>query len=355
MYLESGYTVRDFIAINRGRIHTLFVSKKERKKLSDEGFNVFTTDFEAYTARIRRRHAVNEKKIEEFFSVKLGGYSNKELAESFREAVLFCIKMWTDYFVLEYHSSDKVPQTLSGGGNGKDVETLQKNVDALAKLKLLQRQSLNKTFYFPNIFDSYLAEIERRVALRFDIHNYNYYELIDALLGKDISSVPDRSGFVARGKSLGGQDIIGEGAEELYRRLQEAPAFGQSIRGTPATKGYYKGAVKLIHFSVDTDFVKEVQDMKEGEVLVSGSTGPELMLACKKAGAIITDEGGIISHAAIVSRELGIPCIIGTKIATKVLKDGDMVEVDAERGVVKILAKAEERETTEKNKGARRR
>jgi pyruvate,water dikinase len=57
----------------------------------------------------------------------------------------------------------------------------------------------------------------------------------------------------------------------------------------------------------------------------------------KKAGAIITDEGGITCHAAIVSRELKKPCIIGTKIATQVFKDGDMVEVDAENGIVKII------------------
>jgi pyruvate,water dikinase len=59
----------------------------------------------------------------------------------------------------------------------------------------------------------------------------------------------------------------------------------------------------------------------------------------KKAGAIVTDEGGLTCHAAIVSRELRVPCVIGTKIATKVLKDGDLVEVDADRGIVKILGK----------------
>ena len=56
-----------------------------------------------------------------------------------------------------------------------------------------------------------------------------------------------------------------------------------------------------------------------------------------KSKAIVTDEGGITSHAAIVSRELGIPCIIGTKIGTQVLKDGDLVEVDAYQGIVTIL------------------
>lgn len=80
--------------------------------------------------------------------------------------------------------------------------------------------------------------------------------------------------------------------------------------------------------------------MKKGDVLVTGSTGPEMILACKKTGAIVAEEGGICSHAAIVSRELNIPCIIGTKIATQVLKDGDLVEVDANNGMVKILKRA---------------
>ena len=57
----------------------------------------------------------------------------------------------------------------------------------------------------------------------------------------------------------------------------------------------------------------------------------------KKASAFITDEGGITCHASIIARELKKPCIIGTKIATKVLKDGDMVEVDGNIGVIKIL------------------
>ena len=66
-------------------------------------------------------------------------------------------------------------------------------------------------------------------------------------------------------------------------------------------------------------------------------TDPRYVPAMKKAAAIVTDEGGITCHAAIVSRELKKPCIIGTKIATKVLKDGDEVEVDAEKGVVKKI------------------
>jgi pyruvate,water dikinase len=68
-------------------------------------------------------------------------------------------------------------------------------------------------------------------------------------------------------------------------------------------------------------------------------TSPDYVPAMKRAKAIITDEGGLLSHAAIMSREFGKPCIIGTKIATKILKDGMMVEVDADKGIVRIINK----------------
>jgi len=68
-------------------------------------------------------------------------------------------------------------------------------------------------------------------------------------------------------------------------------------------------------------------------------TSPDYILALKKAAAVVTDEGGMTCHAAIVSRELGIPGIVGTRFATQLLKDGMMVEVDAYNGIVKILEK----------------
>jgi len=70
---------------------------------------------------------------------------------------------------------------------------------------------------------------------------------------------------------------------------------------------------------------------------VTSMTRPEFVPLMKKAAGVVTDEGGISCHAAIISRELGIPCIIGTKTATRRLKDGDQVEVNADRGIVKII------------------
>lgn len=76
--------------------------------------------------------------------------------------------------------------------------------------------------------------------------------------------------------------------------------------------------------------------MQPGEVLVATMTQPRLMLAVEKAGAIVTDEGGMLCHAVLVSREFNLPCVIGTERATHVLHDGDLVEVDGDAGVVRI-------------------
>ncbi len=82
---------------------------------------------------------------------------------------------------------------------------------------------------------------------------------------------------------------------------------------------------------------REGARFKEGCILVTTMTSPDFVPIMKKAIAIITDEGGITSHASIVAREFGIPCVIATKIATNVLNDGDKVEVNANHGVIKIL------------------
>ena len=68
-------------------------------------------------------------------------------------------------------------------------------------------------------------------------------------------------------------------------------------------------------------------------------TFPNFISAMEKAAAFVTDEGGILCHAAIVAREMKKPCIIGTKIATQVLKDGELVEVDASKGIVRKLSR----------------
>ena len=103
------------------------------------------------------------------------------------------------------------------------------------------------------------------------------------------------------------------------------------LKGTTAFPGKINGKVHLV---IDP---KTVKDFQEGEILVAGMTRPDYLHLIKKAAAIVTDAGGMLCHAAISAREMKKPCVIGTQVATKVLNDGDLVEVDADKGIVKRI------------------
>jgi phosphohistidine swiveling domain-containing protein len=132
---------------------------------------------------------------------------------------------------------------------------------------------------------------------------------------------------------------IDPGVENINRYYTESHTSKEqsdTIKGQSGFKGVVRGRVRIVlNVQSDHGFV-------EGEILVAGMTRPEYVPLMKKALAIITDEGGITCHAAIVARELKKPCIIGTKIATRVLHDGDLVEVDADSGMVRVIERASE-------------
>jgi phosphohistidine swiveling domain-containing protein len=118
--------------------------------------------------------------------------------------------------------------------------------------------------------------------------------------------------------------------EKLHKKIDKQIT---ELKGSPAMKGKVIGRARIV-LNVHR------ANLKEGEILIASMTRPEFLPLIKKAGAIITDEGGITSHAAILSRELKKPCIIGTKNATCVIKNGDMIEVDAKKGIIKIIKRA---------------
>ncbi|MFH1030549.1 MAG: PEP-utilizing enzyme, partial [bacterium] len=119
--------------------------------------------------------------------------------------------------------------------------------------------------------------------------------------------------LIVADKNKGVQIWQGEEARIRYEKMEFIKESDEdftkilSLKGTPARAGKAKGAVKIINT------VKHNYKMEKGDILISQATTPDLLSAMKKAAAIITNEGGITCHAAIVSRELGIPCIVGTK------------------------------------------
>ncbi|MBI3032603.1 hypothetical protein HYY69_03950 [Candidatus Woesearchaeota archaeon] len=184
-----------------------------------------------------------------------------------------------------------------------------------------------------------LDEIGKRLGIsRNYVQLYMPEELQDALVHKKILSksvLSDREKcsilfsdkdkmFLYQGKEA--YDLL-----KKYNIADNEEAKVSSFEGMIASGGKAIGIVKVVFNA------KEIEKVQKGDILVAPMTSPDYVPAMRKAGAIITDEGGITCHAAIVSRELGIPCIIGTKIATKLLKDGQQVEVNANHGVIKLI------------------
>jgi phosphohistidine swiveling domain-containing protein len=119
----------------------------------------------------------------------------------------------------------------------------------------------------------------------------------------------------------------------LKSALEKKTEVNEDIHGTTASLGKAIGPAKICRTKQD------LEQFTQGSILITSMTRPEFVPAMKLSAGIVTDEGGITCHAAIIARELKKPCIIGTKIATKVFKDGDIIEVNANHGIVRIIKK----------------
>lgn len=139
--------------------------------------------------------------------------------------------------------------------------------------------------------------------------------------------------FVLKAHGRDSKIFYGQHARRLAKPLfsLHQQKHGNVIHGIVVSRG--RGKIQgTVHVLASP---RQANTMRNGDILVAAMTSPDYIHAMRKAAAVVTDTGGLMSHAAVVSRELGIPCIVGTKIATKVLHDGDMVEVDAEHGTIR--------------------
>ena len=229
-----------------------------------------------------------------------------------------------------------------------DERALGERLARMGQIKNDGREFLNGIFFGS---DAVLSRLLKSFEQRFGIpervlQQYSREEISGLFRGSRVSDEEiarrDDAFYI-----LGNDDttIIKTGTE-ARSDIQEfingaAYEHRDTIKGTVAHPGKVQGRARIIRSGYDNfDMLHHLMDaMKEDDILVAETTSPELMPACKKAGGIITDQGGMLSHAAIVSRELNIPCIVGTSNATEVIRDGDVVEMDARNGVVKILEK----------------
>ena len=150
---------------------------------------------------------------------------------------------------------------------------------------------------------------------------------VPPILGEPPAPPPTLDGLPPHAMEM--MRAFGTALGELFTPAPEMP--GATIAGKPVSPGVYIGTARIVNHP------EEFDRLRKGDVLVTASTSPAFNVVLPLLGAIVTDRGGQLSHAAIVAREYGIPAVVGTLKATLFIKDGDRVKVDGSTGRVEVL------------------
>jgi len=252
-------------------------------------------------------------------------------------------------FLSGINIKERISQILNTSKrNLKEKAKLLKYLNPPKKLRVLleisedfthwQDERKKQTYWSTHYGSLLLSEVGRRFG--FTLHEMKYHFPTEALSlfsqslisKKEIKSRLKKCLWYQKGQDK--YEVITEdSARRIYHKIFEKKSLKavNDFRGLSACRGVARGLVKIVKSATET------KKLKEGDVLVAVMTRPDYIVGIKKAVAIVTNEGGVTCHAAIVSRELNIPCVIGTKIATEVLHDGDIVEVNGNHGVVTVI------------------
>lgn len=315
---------------------TSYLPKKTIEHTSKEGLKLFT-DPELFVG-FKKSFDEFYSKTDVFFEtiLKNENLSKKECALALE---LFS-ENFTHYSKTEFFYIDEVYN------RAHESETLKKHLKEFEGIKNGGRAKLNRMMYEPQ---SYRKQLLQKLAIQFgvmfdDLLMHSKNEVLALYEGQktDVETLNARRKAYILDSSVGEVAYAhGEEAEKMVIVfLATAPkSEAKELKGVVANKGRVRAPATVIKHGKNLfmRLPEILANMPEGNVLVADTTSPELMIACKKASGIITNQGGMMSHAAIVSREMNIPCVVGLGRATELIKDGDMVEVDADQGIVKII------------------
>ncbi len=232
-------------------------------------------------------------------------------------------------------------KTLDGIKASSTLRSFVEILQAYIYLRTYRKNIISRSHF---LHMPLLKEIGVRMKIGNDIYLVSYSEMEKFLqkkekITKDIIrkrkegwGIIAVNGFV---EIISGKKEVLEVMERFQiGKLPLAPAVHTVIKGMPACMGNVIGTVRIVNGK------KEFSKIRQGDILVTQMTTPDFVPLLKKIVGIITDEGGVTCHAAIISREYAIPCIVATGNATKILQDGDQVELNAYTGTIKVYDKA---------------
>jgi len=342
-----GFMFADLLCHGFGYLHPLFICNK------GEFLQYFTNERMEYAARFGHRWLSTPGGFEEYkqefiiFHNKSFEYMKMLIENILADNVRIFYELLYQYFIryskmdfqftnltfLYAKENHIIAESLNNISVFKDIARIWVNAVSINDDCLLNR-------LLSNLSEKFKVSIE-------DMQNYKISEIVNLFDNEYVSYEElnlrkDASVAMSNGYNI--KYYTGELANTFISRVKaiyESQASADII-GQVANRGemqYITGTVRLINVDYGNleQMEKEMLNMNQSEILVSEFTSPELMIACKKAKAIITDLGGMLSHAAIVSREMGIPCIVGTEHASRSFKNGDNIRIDLDLGTVKII------------------
>ncbi|MFA6524789.1 MAG: PEP-utilizing enzyme [Patescibacteria group bacterium] len=224
-------------------------------------------------------------------------------------------------------------------GFSKHEKNILKMARQMVYIKSFRKDALyNAMYYYENIF----KEVGKRFGLSVSqVQALKSREIITVLRGGKVDPhiLNERlkkavDYWQRKGKTgFANKVMTGEQAVQFMQSINlKKPNYAKKqLSGTCAYPGKVKGIVKIVNIPED------IKKMKQGDIMVAHNTNPNLVPAMKKASALIGGAGGLTCHTAIVAREMKIPCVVGVADCDKLLKDGDKISVDAERGIIKKL------------------
>ncbi len=348
------------------RIAKYILSKPKQKELFKELYETFEEQIASQQRLAQHSPEYEEALLKKVMELeKTIDKDIKEMLHAYYEKYFYVKFMWVgkeDTYTLH----DFLSKLVKIIGRNANVNKLLKEMDAQLEKNKKKAEKLKKELkiekQWATLFDAFgefmVTKIYRRYAQIYAVYKMHAVleeiaksigmtkddvefmlpqEVMSALLEKKIEkeTIKKRTEFcVYYLDKTTERVLVGRQALRLAKLVERKKIQGVTeLKGQTGCIGIGKGHVKLIFRPSD------MSKMNYGDVLVSIATDPDIVPAMKKASAIVTEQGGVTSHAAIVARELGIPCVIGTKIATQVLQDDDIVEVDATKAVVTVVSR----------------
>ena len=334
--LQCGFLLRgslakaDLLAVYKDEQFKIFFLKDKEKTCNGLGVEIYTdqkryekyfSDFKQY---LKFGHEVLVKKYAEVPDHMTKG--------EFVEVIEQVGKLWWYYGFAEFPYLDLV--------NEVGDEASRKRAEEIALFKFEARELMNKYYFKDCVIDNILNYISKTFLEGNDAHLLFHDELIALFDGKtfDKEIIEQRKKCYSASVTDRVIEKRSNGEALFLSNNLGVHKPSNHVKGMTAHPGKVKGRVVIAPLLGDHDAIAEIDKiMHPGDILVAETTSPDIMMMCEKAAAIVAEQGGLLSHAAIVSREMKTPCIIQAEYATTILKTGDIVEVDADEGVVRKL------------------